>query len=430
TGENVNVFKEVDQQQIEEAVSGANSAFEILKTKDMESRAQLLDSIAEELEALGPQLIEICDKETGLGEARITGERGRTCGQLRAFATLIRKGDWQQARIDTAIPDREPLPKADIRRILRPLGTIAVFSASNFPLAFSTLGGDTASAIAAGNSVVVKAHPSHPGTSELCTQALEKAIAKNNFPPEMFAMLQGASPEVSQVLVQHPQIHAVGFTGSTAVGRILYNLGASRPNPIPVFAEMGSTNPLVVLPNAIAQRGNDIAQGLAGSITLGTGQFCTKPGLILLLKDEHSPNFVKDLTKAIDSINIGHFLNKRIKTSFKDSIEKTKAVEGITMKDGKDESGKIFEIDAGQFLQSPRLEEEIFGPAAIIISCEDIDQLIEVIAGFGGHLTGTIHSDEDIELAKVISAMERKVGRIILNGFPTGVEVCPSMHHG
>jgi len=221
TGEDINVLNEVDHEQIEEAVRLANRAFEIVKTKGMESRAQLLDSIAEELETLGPQLINICNEETGLGESRITGERARTCGQLRAFAALIRKGDWQQARIDTAIPDREPLPKADIRRILRPLGTIAIFSASNFPLAFSTLGGDTASAIAAGNTVVVKAHPSHPGTSELCTRAIVKAIEKNNFPPEMFAMLQGASPKVSQALVQHPHIHAVGFTGSTAVGRIL-----------------------------------------------------------------------------------------------------------------------------------------------------------------------------------------------------------------
>jgi len=234
----------------------------------------------------------------------------------------------------------------------------------------------------------------------------------------------------SSVLCRTDFQSVVKQTPALSVQGGLVNLGASRPNPIPVFAEMGSTNPLVVLPNAIAQRGNDIAQGLAGSITLGTGQFCTKPGLILLLKDEHSPKFIKDLTKAVDSITIGHFLNKRIKTSFQESIEKTNAVEGITMMAGKDGSGKILEIDAPQFLQSSSLEEEIFGPAAIIISCKDIDQLIKVIESFGGHLTGTIHSDEDTELGNVISILEKKVGRIIFNGFPTGVEVCPSMHHG
>lgn len=430
TAEKGEVYTEVDQAQVDLAVSEAAIAFETVKKKNTASRADLLESMAKELEALGDKLIKVCDKETGLGETRLIGERARTCGQLRSFASLIKQGHWQQARIDTAIPDRQPMPKPDIRRIFRPMGTIAVFSASNFPLAFSTLGGDTASAIASGNCVVVKAHPSHPGTSKLCAEAMQRAILKNDYPSEMFAMVQGVSPEVSQALVQHPHIKAVGFTGSTHVGRILFDLGASRPNPIPVFAEMGSTNPLIILPQAIANNGAEIAKGLANSITLGTGQFCTKPGLILLLKNKNSPEFVKKLTNALESITIGHFLNHRIQSSFKKDLEKTDAVAGIKMVSSKDKCGQLFEIDADHFLQSPKLEHEIFGPAAILINCQNINQLIKIVENFGGHLTGTIFAEGDSELPNVIDSLEDKVGRIIFNAFPTGVEVCPSMHHG
>lgn len=430
TGEKGEVYSEVDPQQVDIAVKEAANAFEVVRKKSMKNRADLLDTIAQELEDLGDGLIKVCNTETGLGEARLKGERARTCGQLRAFATLVRQGHWQNARIDTAIPDRQPLPKPDIRRIFRPLGTIAVFSASNFPLAFSTLGGDTASALASGNSVVVKAHPSHPGTSQLCAEAMQKAILKNDYPPEMFSMLQGFSPEVSQTLVLHPQIKAVGFTGSTHVGKILFDLGASRPNPIPVFAEMGSTNPLVILPKAIANRGGEIAQGLANSITLGTGQFCTKPGLIMLLKDENSPKFVDQLNNALESIEIGYFLNPRIQSNFYKDIEKTNVITGNQIGSKGSKGGKLFEIDAGHFLQFPSLEEEIFGPAAILINCQSIDQLIKVVENLSGHLTGTIFADGDVQLHTVIDSLEGKVGRIIFNGFPTGVEVCPSMHHG
>lgn len=430
TGEKIEVYTEVDQEQVDLAVKKAAIAFETVKKKSALHRAALLESIAQELEALGDELINVCNMETGLGEARLIGERARTCGQLRAFALLVKQGHWQQARIDTALPHRQPLPKPDIRRIFRPMGTVAVFSASNFPLAFSTLGGDTASAIAAGNCVVVKAHPSHPGTSKLCTEAMQKAILKNNYPSEMFAMLQGVSPEVSQELVKHPQIKAVGFTGSTHVGRILFDLGASRPNPIPVFAEMGSTNPLIILPKAISRNGPEIAKGLANSITLGTGQFCTKPGLILVLKDKNSSEFVDNLTQALESISIGNFLSSRIQKSFQEDVEKTNTVNGIEMVSDKNRGAKLFEIDAEHFLQSPNLEDEIFGPAAILISCQNINQLIKIVETFGGHLTGTIFADGDSQLPEVLDALENKVGRIIFNGFPTGVEVCPSMHHG
>ena len=430
TAEKGKVYIEGDQEQVNTAVEQAAIAFETVKKKSTAERATLLESMAEELEALGDELIKVCDMETGLGEARLTGERARTCGQLRAFSALVKQGHWQQARIDTAIPDRKPLPKPDIRRIFRPMGTIAVFSASNFPLAFSTLGGDTASAIAAGNCVVVKAHPNHPGTSKLCAEAMQRAILKNNYPPEMFSMVQGVSPEVSQALVQHPQLKAVGFTGSTHVGRILFDLGASRPNPIPVFAEMGSTNPMIILPLAIANNGVEIAKGLANSTTLGTGQFCTKPGLILILKDKNSPEFVGNLKNALESISIGHFLNARIHSSFQKDVAKTATVAGIEMVSTKDEGGKLFEIDAEHFLQSPNLEDEIFGPVAILINCDTINQLNKIVETFGGHLTGTIFADGDSELSSVKDSLEDKVGRLIFNGYPTGVEVCPSMHHG
>lgn len=430
TGEKGEAYREVDAQQVDIAVKEAADAFEVVKKKTMKNRADLLDSIAQELEDLGDELIEVCNSETGLGEARLKGERARTCGQLRAFANVVKQGHWQNARIDTAIPDRQPLPKPDIRRIFRPLGTIAVFSASNFPLAFSTLGGDTASALASGNCVVVKAHPSHPGTSKLCAKAMQNAILKNDYPPEMFAMLQGVSPEISQTLVLHPQIKAVGFTGSTHVGKILFNLGASRPIPIPVFAEMGSTNPLVLLPKALANHGSEIAKGLANSMTLGTGQFCTKPGLILLLKDENSPKFVDQLNNALASIDIGYFLNPKIESSFHKDIEKTNAVTGNQIVSKGSKGGKLFEIDAEHFLQFPSLEEEIFGPAAILITCQNLNHLIQVVEKLSGHLTGTIFADGDVQLSSVIDALENKVGRIIFNGFPTGVEVCPSMHHG
>ncbi|MFC4094945.1 aldehyde dehydrogenase (NADP(+)) [Euzebyella saccharophila] len=429
-GEKGEAFIAADVSQVDEAVTAAAIAFEAVRIKSMNERADLLDSIADELEALGSQLIVVCNAETGLGEARLTGERGRTCNQLRSFANLVRKGDWQQARIDTAIPDRQPLPKPDIRRIYRPLGTVAVFSASNFPLAFSTLGGDTASAIAAGNTIVVKGHPSHPATTELCTRAIQKAIEKNNFPAAMFAMVQGFSPEISKALVQHPKLKAVGFTGSTHVGRILYNIGASRPNPIPVFAEMGSTNPLVIMPKAIENRGKEIATGLAGSITLGTGQFCTKPGLVLVMKNDQYSTFIADLVEALGAINIGYFLNERIKESFRENVQKTKDTDSVEIISQKENNGNLFEVSAKKFLATPELEDEIFGPAAIVVQCEDNGELVDVIKSLGGHLTGTVHADEDTGLVDVLDALEQKVGRLIFNGFPTGVEVCPSMHHG
>tara|TARA_R110002049_G_scaffold308910_2_gene514831 strand:- start:1115 stop:2704 length:1590 start_codon:yes stop_codon:yes gene_type:complete len=423
-------YKGVNTAQIDAAVQAASKAFSIFKSIDFDARAQFIDDVASEIEALGDELLETCNNETGLGIPRITGERGRTCGQLRAFADLVRKGSWQQARIDTALPNRTPLPKPDIRSVLRPLGPVAVFSASNFPLAFATLGGDTASALASGNPVVVKGHPSHPGTSALCAKAIERAIEKNNLPKGLFSLVQGGSPSVSSDLVKHPKIEAVGFTGSTYVGRILFDLGASRPKPIPVFAEMGSSNPLFVLPKAIKNRGSEIANGLAGSITLGTGQFCTKPGLVFLLKSENAKVFKDELKKAIQAIQIGNFLNARIKSSLDAKLHEFTTKDNLSViAGGTANEGTLLTISGSEFIRNPDLEDEMFGPAALIIECENIEELLNAAKQLGGHLTGTLHSDDDAEAVLLKEILEEKVGRIVYNGFPTGVEVCPSMHH-
>ena len=430
-GEKLGVHQGVETSQIDRAVEEAAQAYTVYKTLDFDKRATFIEDVADEIEALGDELLETCNRETGLGIPRLTGERGRTCGQLRVFAALVREGSWQQARIDTAIPDRTPIPKPDIRRVLRPLGPIAVFSASNFPLAFSTLGGDTASALAAGNSVVVKGHPSHPATSALCAMAIEKAIEKNKLPKGLFSLLQGAEPSVSSDLVTHPKIKAVGFTGSTHVGRILYNLGASRPDPIPVYAEMGSTNPLFILPQAIENRGSKIAEGLAGSITLGTGQFCTKPGLVFVLKSVDSDAFKETLTRAIREIRTGNLLNSGIKSGLTKKLEEYGHKQELTtIAGGTADGSTLFTVSGADFLMNPDLEEEVFGPVAILVECEDMNEMTMAASQLGGHLTGTIHSDNNPESETLKTVLEEKVGRIIYNGFPTGVEVCPSMHHG
>lgn len=430
-GEKLHEIKDVNTSQINTAVNVAAEAYKEFKLLNFEIRAQFLDDVATEIELLGDELLEVCNLETGLGLPRLTGERGRTCGQLRAFSALIREGSWQQASIDTSIPDRSPFPKSDIRSVLRPLGPIAVFSASNFPLAFSTLGGDTAAALAAGNPVIVKGHPSHPATSELCALAIKRAIDKNKLPKGLFSLVQGASPSVSSDLVKHEKIEAVGFTGSTHVGRILYNLAASRPRPIPVFAEMGSTNPLFILPNAMENRGSVIAKGLAGSVTMGTGQFCTKPGLVFILRSEKSETFKKELGDAIDQIQIGTLLNSNIKVNLQKKIQELSEKKEVDIiAGGSTEKGSLFVVSGADFIQNPALEDEIFGPVAIVIECRNKMEFNEAVLKLGGHLTGTIHTDDDLEAAALKTILEEKVGRIIYNGFPTGVEVCPSMHHG
>ena len=424
-------YRGVDVAQINKALESASKAFSIYKCVGFDERATFLDDIANEIEALGTELLEVCNKETGLGIGRLTGERARTCNQLRAFSELVRDGSWQEASIDTSIPDRSPNPKPDIRSVLRPIGPIAVFSASNFPLAFSTLGGDTASALAAGNSVVIKGHPSHPGTSELCARAIEKAILKNKLPSGLFNLLQGASPSTSNDLVMHPKLSAVGFTGSTHVGRILYNLGSSRPIPIPVYAEMGSSNPVFILPKSLEKEEASLSEDLAASITLGNGQFCTKPGLVFIIKSKKTDIFLEKLVACIGNMPSGVFLNSGIDSSFNQKINSYKQKNELTelTKPSKN-NGSLFRICAKDFIKKPQFEEEVFGPAALIIACDDFKEMMEAANTLSGHLTGTIHTNGDSEADPLKVVLEDKVGRIIYNGYPTGVEVCPSMHHG
>jgi len=379
--------------------------------------------------------------ETALPEARLTGERGRTMGQLRMFADLIREGSWVEARIDTALPDREPLPRPDLRRMLVPMGPVAVFGASNFPLAFSVVGGDTASAWAAGCPVIVKAHPAHPGVSELVGRAVLAAARECSMPDGVFSMVHGASHEVGQALVFHPSIKAVGFTGSFAGGKALFDLVAQRPEPIPVYAEMGSSNPLFVLPQAIAERGGQIAQGLVGSVTLGGGQFCTNPGLTVLLEGEESNAMLSRAASLFADAPACTLVHPSIKTAYDRALEEVSSIERLEVAAQASAPGPLPETDARAtllmtdavtFLQNPRLGEEIYGPTTVAVVCQDREELLEVARSLQGHLTATIHgTDEDLETySELVEILQGKVGRLIFNGFPTGVEVSPAMHHG
>ncbi len=435
TKEVFNAFKSCGVEEIEKAVSAAAYAYQQMRKMDGETIGTFLEAVADEIEALGDILLETGDTETGLGLARMTGERGRTTGQIRAFAAIAKKGEWVEAAIDTAIPDRAPLPKPDLRRMMTGIGPVAVFGASNFPFAFGVLGGDTASALAAGNPVIVKGHSAHPATSELFAKAIDAAIQKTGFPKGAFSLLQGANRELGTELVKHPVIQAVGFTGSEGGGRALMDIAAARPQPIPVYAEMGSINPVFLGPNTIKSTGDGIAAGLAGSVCMGTGQFCTSPGLAIMLEDA---NFEAKMVEALDAAPRGYLLNPRIQGSLQDAFKRFESIEGCEWLNKADfEEGSmtppnaVFKTTGDVFLKEPELAEEAFGPVNLMVVCKDEVQMLEVGNSLKGQLTGSIHADEDPELAKaVLAILEQKVGRIIFNGYPTGVEVCPSQQHG
>lgn len=437
--ENETVFTEATTDEINQAVALASSAFKTFKNISDKKKATFLNAIADEIMALDDALISTYCAETGLPEGRAKGERGRTVFQLRSFAELLNEGSWVAATIDTAIPDRTPLPKSDIRKMNVPLGPVVVFGASNFPLAYSTAGGDTASALAAGCPVIVKSHPMHAGTGELVASAIIKAATKTGMPNGVFSNLNSSGIEVGQQLVAHSGVKAVGFTGSIKGGTALYELAAKRKEPIPVFAEMGSINPVVILPKALEQRGNDLAATYAGSITLGTGQFCTNPGLILGIKSNGLSNFTKELATKIVAINPTCMLHPTIAKSYAANKEKALQQNGLTLVSNYDEAVKenyappvITTVNGATFLENPTLHQEVFGPFSMVVQCENEDELTSVIRQLEGQLTGTIISDEN-EIAnytEVVNAMQDRVGRIIFNGVPTGVEVCPSMVHG
>jgi len=432
------VFHEAHPAEVIRAVDAAAEAFAEYRRLPPEARARFLETIAAEIEALGDTLIERTTLETGLPDARIVGERGRTCAQLRLFAATVREGSWVDARIDTALPERTPAPRPDIRRMLKPIGPVVVFGASNFPLAFSTAGGDTASAFAAGCPVVVKAHPAHPGTGELVAGAITRAAAECGLPPGVFSFVHGG-PETGAALVRHPATAAVGFTGSHAAGRALFDIANSRPDPIPVFAEMSSVNPVFILPGALKERGGAIAQGLFGSFTLGVGQFCTKPGLVFVPRGADADAFVEELARVVQDAAGGMMLTAGILEAFERAREQAIGIEGvkeIAAARAPAERGSavpsIAWTDAANFLARPSLANEVFGPFTLVVGCEDTAEMLRCLGSLAGQLTATLHAnDADLATAgALIEAAERRAGRVIINGFPTGVEVCPAMHHG
>lgn len=432
-------FRNYSEQEIDEVVQQAAKAFEAYRKKSPEQIARFLDAIAEEIEALGEELIERCHLESALPYGRLRGERGRTCNQLRLFATVVREGSWVDARIDPAQPDRKPFPRLDIRHMLRPLGPVAVFGASNFPLAFSTAGGDTASALASGCTVVVKGHPAHPGTAELVAKAIQTAIDKTDMPQATFSLIQGNTFKTGEKLVKHPAIKAVGFTGSFAGGKAIQAYALERPEPIPVFAEMGSTNPVFILPDALQERAESLAEGLVNSVNLGVGQFCTNPGLVFIGEGEKKDVLFQDLKARTQEVAATTMLTGGIKQAFdagSQRLYKKEKVSGLS--EGKAEEGpnqatsRLFQTDIHTFLADESLAEEVFGPSSILINYSDTDSLYEAARGLGGHLTATVHATEkDLEAhAELFEILEQKVGRVILNGYPTGVEVCHAMVHG
>lgn len=426
--------------QVDTALKSAEEAFYIFKNTSVSVRAQFLRDCAEEIMNLGDDLVTRITEETGYPKPRGEGERARTCFQLRMFADFIESGDYYDARIDTAIPDRTP-PKPDIRFMNQAIGPVVVFGASNFPLAYSVAGGDTAAALAAGCPVLVKGHSSHPGTCELVAQAMAKAVKKNNLPAGTFSLIMGSGAEVGSKMVLAPAVKAVGFTGSFTGGMALVKLANDREEPIPVFAEMGSVNPIVFLPESLKRSAQTIASGYVASLTLGTGQFCVNPGLALAIDGPELTQFISELKTALAAIPAGVMLNKRICGSFGEGVEKYLAFDGIELiasgQEIADDQGfraqaSVMSATGDTFLANPHIHEEIFGPTALLVKCKNKQQLLEIVNQLKGQLTGTLHGTDD-ELsahADLAEKLRLKVGRLVVNQFPTGVEVCPSMVHG
>jgi len=423
---------------VEAACIAAEAAFEPYRQASHEARAAFLEAIADGILEIGDELIETAMRESGLPRARLEGERGRTVGQLKLFAQVVRDGDWLGVRIDPALPDRQPLPRPDLRMRKIPLGPVAVFGASNFPLAFSTAGGDTASALAAGCPVVVKGHPAHLGTGALVAAAIEKAVESSGMPRGTFSHLVGPGNELGAALVQDPRIAAVGFTGSRAGGLALVKLAQNRPVPIPVYAEMSSINPVLILPEALKARGAALGKEFVGSLTMGAGQFCTNPGLVLVLEGEGLDDFIAAARSALTEAAASTMLTAGIHAAYEKGVEALASSGDVTEiargKPGERTCGQaaLFETTAERFLANRALGHEVFGASSIIVRCRDEQEMLAVITDAEGQLTATLQMDAgDVALAsRVLPALERKVGRILANGWPTGVEVAPAMVHG
>jgi 2,5-dioxopentanoate dehydrogenase len=434
-------FHYATQAETDRALALADAAFRAAQRPDAAQTATLLDRIAQEIESLGDELIERGVAETALPAARLQTEWKRTTGQLRMFAALVREGSWVDARIDRGNPARQPAPKPDMRLMLRPIGPVVVFGASNFPLAFSTGGGDTASAFAAGCPVIVKARPSHPGTAELVGQAIQKAILATGMPEGWFSMLHGSGRKLGTYLVRHPVVQAVGFTGSLQGGRTLYEVAAGRPDPIPVFAEMGSVNPVFLLPGAMRERGESIAEALYQAVTMGVGQFCTNPGLIIAQEGDELNRFLKVLANRIERHPPASMLLNSILTEYEAGVGRLeKAAEVSCVAQGRESADRrktqcraaVFAVDADTFVANPDLHHEVFGPTTLVVRYRRRQQLLAVVDSLGGQLASAIHAAEG-ELAEyqdLLAAVERKAGRMVFNAFPPGMEVCSATHHG
>lgn len=422
---------------VERACKAAAAAFESYGQSSRAERAAFLNAIADEIEARGDAITEIGCQETGLPEARLAGERGRTTGQLRLFASHIEKGDYLDRRHDPALPDRQPLPRPDIKLVQRPIGPVAVFGASNFPLAFSVAGGDTASALAAGCPVVVKGHSAHPGTGEIVAQAIAAAIARLGIDPGVFSLIQGGNRAMGTALVQHPIIRAVGFTGSLGGGRALFDLCAQRPEPIPFFGELGSVNPMFLMPAALAARGDEIGKGWAGSLTMGAGQFCTNPGIAVVIDSPDAQSFIDAAQAALGGVGPQTMLTSGIAEAYRSGRDRVAGTTGVralltSMCDLRNATPYLFEVSGDDWLANHALGEEVFGPLGLVVRVRDLEQMHAVARALEGQLTCTLHLDDaDIDAARgLMPVLERKAGRVLANGFPTGVEVCDAMVHG
>jgi alpha-ketoglutaric semialdehyde dehydrogenase len=430
------VFFSADLEELKRAVTLASEARIEFGKLPGKQKAILLRQIANNIESLGEALIHRASLESGLPNARLFSERGRTCFQLRLFAELVEEGSWVDARIDLPDTNRLPLPKPDVRSMLIPVGPVAVFCASNFPLAFSVAGGDTASALAAGCPVIVNAHPAHPGTAELVGHSIAEAVRTSELPEGVFSLLFSNDYQIGQALVGHPEIRAVGFTGSRLGGRALMDIAAARPEPIPVFAEMSSINPTFILPSVLAERTDEMAKGLHASFTMGVGQFCTKPGLVVLPQSSHLTEFTEKLSLLTKDTAIGPLLTPQSKANYEKALDKRDKT--LLLRSGEHElkglcvNATLFQISAEGFLRTPELSDEIFGPTTLLVTSGTRHQLLEIARSMEGQLTAAIFGtvDDLRNFSDLISILETKVGRLIFNAFPTGVEVGHAMVHG
>lgn len=422
---------------VDSACVAAEAAFWSYAATTPADRAAFLHAIADEIEARGAQITEIGTQETGLPEGRLQGERGRTTGQLRLFAEHILSGAHLDRRHDVALPDRTPLPRPDLKMVQRPIGPVAVFGASNFPLAFSTAGGDTASALAAGCPVVVKGHPAHPGTTEIVAEAIAAAVKSQGLHPGVFSMVQDGGNAVGAALVQHPLICAVGFTGSLRGGRALFDLCAQRPVPIPCFGELGSVNPMFLLPEALSARGTEIAKGWAGSLTMGAGQFCTNPGVAVVIAGSEADDFVAQTTAALEPVGAQTMLTDGIAAAYRSGRDRLAGSAGVqdvltSMCDQRTATPYLYATTGKEWLANTELGEEVFGPLGLVVRVADEEEMLAVARSLHGQLTCTLHLDAgDTALGqRLMPVLERKAGRVLANGFPTGVEVSDAMVHG